>query len=197
MQKVNYKLFPKKHKRKLSTGIRVGENSFYPYRTHYSPYLTEYNGVYVENHFGLGFNDEDMLDDTRNKVELQQDLEDKRKKTEKTFYWSIGSQQNEVVLQSDGRITAVSCDYEGGCGGYLENNYTLALGMIDRASQDYPEIYTEILRHIEPDIEEPHYRELLEYCKRKVENNYLKYKRDYDNLVLEPKKNLVRKKELK
>lgn len=58
MRKVNYKLLPKQHKRKLSVGAQSVRNSFYEPESHYEPYLTEYHGVYVENHFGIRFTDE-------------------------------------------------------------------------------------------------------------------------------------------
>lgn len=63
MQKVNYNLLPKRHKKKVSDGVRSVRNSFYEPESHHGPYLTEYHGVYVENHFGIPFSGEGREED--------------------------------------------------------------------------------------------------------------------------------------
>lgn len=69
MQKVNYDLLPKRHKRKVSDGFRSVSNSFYEPESHHGPYLTEYHGVYVENPFGLRFSEENQEVDKDRKVQ--------------------------------------------------------------------------------------------------------------------------------
>lgn len=69
MQEVDYKLLPRKHKRKLSVVARSVSNSFYEPESHHEPYLTECHGVFVENPFGLRFLDDSHAVDDDMKVQ--------------------------------------------------------------------------------------------------------------------------------